>query len=47
MEARPSTARTLRDRGDVLRAMGRAAEAEDSQRRANAIATELGLKDFG
>jgi len=31
----------------VLRAMGRVAEAEDSQRRANAIAKELGLKDFG
>jgi tetratricopeptide (TPR) repeat protein len=47
MEARPSVARTLRDRAEVLRARGRTAEADESQRRANAIAKELRLKDFG
>jgi tetratricopeptide (TPR) repeat protein len=46
MEARPSIARTLRDRSAVLRAMGRTAEAEDAERRSRAIASELGLKDF-
>ena len=46
MEARPSIARTLRDQGDVLEAMGRTAEARDARERANAIAKELGLKDF-
>ena len=46
MEARPSIARTLRDRSAVLRATGRAAEADEAQRKANAIASELGLKDF-
>ena len=46
MEARPSLARTLRDRALILRAMGRAAEADAADARAHAIAAELGLKDF-
>jgi tetratricopeptide (TPR) repeat protein len=46
MEARPSIARTLRDRAAVLREMGRTAEADDAARRAGAIASELGLRDF-
>jgi tetratricopeptide (TPR) repeat protein len=46
MEARPSLARALRDRAQVLRAIGRNAEADDVQHRALEIATEIGLKDF-
>ena len=46
MEARPSIARVLRDRGDVLRAEGRTAEADAAQQGARDLATELGLKDF-
>jgi tetratricopeptide (TPR) repeat protein len=46
MEARPSVARVLRDRGEVLRALGRTAEADAAQRRSREIATELSLRDF-
>lgn len=46
MEARPSVARTLRDRAQVLRALGRGAEADDSDRRSRDIAREIGLRDF-
>jgi tetratricopeptide (TPR) repeat protein len=46
MEARPSVARVLRDRGEVLRALGRAAEADAAQQRSRDIATELTLRDF-
>jgi hypothetical protein len=46
MEARPSVARVLRDRGVVLRAQGRAALADAAEQRAREIGAELGLKDF-
>jgi hypothetical protein len=46
MEARPSLARALRLRAQILRALGRAAEADVADGRSNAIAAELGLKDF-
>jgi tetratricopeptide (TPR) repeat protein len=46
MEAQPSVARTLRDRGEILRGLGRTAEADAAQERARAIADQLGLKDF-
>ena len=46
MEARPSLARALRLRAQILRALGRAAEADASDKRAKAIAAELGLRDF-
>jgi tetratricopeptide (TPR) repeat protein len=46
MEARPSVARVLRDRGEVLRSLGRTAEAEAPQQRSRDIAAELGLRDF-
>lgn len=46
MDARPSTARALRDRAQVLRALDRAAEADTAERRARDLAAELGLKDF-
>jgi tetratricopeptide (TPR) repeat protein len=46
MEARPSVARTLRDRAEVLRALGRNDEAQAAQQRAREIGDELGLKDF-
>jgi len=46
MEARPSLARSLRDRARVLRALDRAAEADAADERSRAIALELGLKDF-
>ncbi len=46
MEARPSLARTLRDRAQILRAGGRAAEADAADARSRAIGTELGLTDF-
>jgi len=46
MEARPSVARTLRDRGEVLYALGRTAEADSAHQRAREIASELALKDF-
>jgi tetratricopeptide (TPR) repeat protein len=46
MEARPSVARVLRDRAQVLRALGRTAEADAAHQRAREIAIELSLKDF-
>jgi len=46
MEARPSLARVLRLRAHILRALGRAADADASDMRSKAIGTELGLKDF-
>ena len=46
MEARPSLARSLRDRAQTLRALGHAADADAEEQRARAIATELGLTDF-
>lgn len=46
MEARPSLARALRDRAQILRALGRAADADAAEQRSRAIAAELGLKDF-
>ena len=46
MEARPSVARVLRDRSEVLRAQGRTAEADAARQRAGEIAAELDLRDF-
>jgi tetratricopeptide (TPR) repeat protein len=46
MEARPSLARSLRLRAQILRALGRTADADASDVRSRAIGTELGLKDF-
>ena len=46
MEARPSVARVLRDRGEVLRALGRTAEADAAHQRARETAAELSLRDF-
>ena len=46
MEARPALARALRDRAKILRALGRTAEADATDQRSRAIASELGLKDF-
>jgi hypothetical protein len=46
MEARPSLARALRLRAHILRAIGRAADADASDKRSKAIGAELGLKDF-
>jgi tetratricopeptide (TPR) repeat protein len=46
MEARPSVARVLRDRAEVLNAQGRTAEAGVAQERSREIGAELSLKDF-
>jgi tetratricopeptide (TPR) repeat protein len=46
MEARPSLARALRDQAQILRELGRAADADVADRRSRAIGIELGLKDF-
>ncbi len=46
LEARPSTARVLRDRSKLLRALGRNTDADAIDERSHAIASELGLKDF-
>jgi tetratricopeptide (TPR) repeat protein len=46
MEARPLIARSLRLRAQILRALGRAADADAADQRSKAIAKELGLKDF-
>ena len=46
MGARPSLARALRDRAQVLRTIGRAGEADEADRRAREIAGSIGLKDF-
>lgn len=46
METRPSLARALRDRADILRQVGRSEEAAEADRRAGDLARELGLKDL-
>jgi len=46
MEARPALARVFRDRARTLRALGRDGEATLAERSANAMAKELGLRDF-
>jgi tetratricopeptide (TPR) repeat protein len=46
MEARPSIARTLRDRALVLRALDRAAEADPVERRSRELAGQMRLNDF-
>ena len=46
MEARPALARVLRDRATVLRALERAGEADEADRRSRDLARELGLRDF-
>jgi hypothetical protein len=46
MDARPSIARALRDRVQVLRAVGRGEDADEAERRSREIAGELALKDF-
>jgi tetratricopeptide (TPR) repeat protein len=46
MEARPSLARALRDRAEVLRAVGRGGEADEAERQSREIAAQIGLKDF-
>ena len=46
MEARPSVARVLRDRAQLLRALGRGQEAATTDLRSRSVGLELGLKDF-
>jgi hypothetical protein len=46
MDARPSIARALRARAQALRAVGRAGDADEAERRAREIASQIGLKDF-
>lgn len=46
MEARPSLARALLDRGSVLRRLGRSTEAESDELRARELARDIGLRDF-
>ncbi len=46
METRPSLARALHDRAQVLRALGRAVEAADAERRSGDLARQLELKDL-
>jgi tetratricopeptide (TPR) repeat protein len=46
MEARPSLARALHDRAKALRALGRADDAADSERRSGDLARQLGLRDL-
>lgn len=46
MEARPSLARSLRDRARILRELGRTAEAEADEKRSAELARELGLMDL-
>jgi tetratricopeptide (TPR) repeat protein len=45
MEARPALARALGDRARALRALGRADEAADVDRRSRELGRQLGLKD--
>ena len=45
MEARPSIARVLHDRAEVLRHLARLDEADESDRRARSLARDLDLKD--
>jgi tetratricopeptide (TPR) repeat protein len=46
MEARPSLARALHERAEVLRALARDEEAEASARRSRELSGELGLRDL-
>ncbi|HXN78474.1 MAG TPA: hypothetical protein VN965_06850 [Candidatus Dormibacteraeota bacterium] len=46
MEAQPSVARALHDRAQALRAIGRADEAAESDRRSGELARQLGLVDL-
>jgi tetratricopeptide (TPR) repeat protein len=46
MEARPSLARALHDRAQVLSALGRTDEAADANHTSDDLARELGLKDL-
>jgi hypothetical protein len=46
MGARPSLARALHDRAQVLRGLGRADEATEADHTSNDLARELGLKDL-
>ena len=46
METRPSLARALRDRAQALRALGRAGDAADAERRSGDLARQLGLRDM-
>ncbi|HUQ16385.1 MAG TPA: hypothetical protein VM070_01210, partial [Candidatus Saccharimonadales bacterium] len=46
MGARPSHARSLRDRGNVLRAMGHSDDADRDLEHSQAIAASLGLRDL-
>jgi tetratricopeptide (TPR) repeat protein len=46
MDARPSIARALRARAQALRAVGRAGDADEAERRSREIASQIGLKDF-
>jgi len=46
MDARPSVARALRDRAQVLRALGHTSEGDDAERRSRELANQIGLKDF-
>ena len=45
MEARPAQARALYDQSKALRNLGRAAEADEVEKRALALGKELGLRD--
>ena len=45
MEARPALARALHDESKALRNLGRTAEADEAEKRALALGSELGLKD--
>ena len=46
MEARPALSRALRDRAQILAALGRTAEAAEDEKRSTELARELGLKDL-
>ena len=46
MEARPALARSLGDRADVLRRLGRESEAAEDDGRSRSLGRELGLLDF-
>jgi len=39
-------ARALRDRAQVLRALGHTSEGDDAERRSRELANQIGLKDF-
>jgi len=46
MEAQPALARSLADRANVLRRLGRESDAADDDHRSGAIGRQLGLLDF-